>query len=372
MVCCIYLAQFSFGMCSDRYLIICIKEDTIMKNGIIMFAMIAILMALPSACADAIIINHTCTDLSEIPDEWINQSKAMFNMSYGHTSHGSQIVSGMNNIKNPAGSLYWWDHDGTQGGLSLYNSMPSGDLGNPDRYTWATRTRTMLDDSNNDRNVVMWSWCGQAATTESNMQIYIDLMSGLEADYPDVIFIYMTGHLNGGGETGTLHQRNEQIRAHCIANNSVLFDFADIESYDPDGNYFHDRGATDNCNYNGGNWADEWCAANPGSDLCTSCSCAHSKPLNCNLKGRAFWHMMARLAGWDGGQNPVCGDVTGEGEVDTTDLVLLLKHCVNPAGNPIDECAGDIDGSGYINILDVLMLMGYIADGAGYSLNGEC
>ena len=57
----------------------------------------------------------------------------MFNLSYGHTSHGSQIVTGMNVIKDPAGSLYWWDHDGTQGGLSLYDSTPSDDLGNPDR-----------------------------------------------------------------------------------------------------------------------------------------------------------------------------------------------------------------------------------------------
>jgi hypothetical protein len=83
--------------------------------------------------------------------------------------------------------------------------------------------------------------------------------------------------------------------------------------------------------------------------------------------------MMARLAGWDGGQKPVCGDVTGEGKVDTTDLVLLLKHCVNPAGNPIaHECAGDIDGNGHITILDVRMLMMYITNGAGYPLNCGC
>jgi uncharacterized repeat protein (TIGR01451 family) len=112
----------------------------------------------------------------------------------------------------------------------------------------------------------------------------------------------MTGHVNGTGVDGRLNQRNEQIRAYCRANNKVLFDFADIESYDPDGAYFLDRGASDDCSYVGGNWADEWCAANAGDPLCASCSCAHSRALNCNLKARAFWWMLARIAGWDGGE----------------------------------------------------------------------
>jgi hypothetical protein len=118
----------------------------------------------------------------------------------------------------------------------------------------------------------------------------------------------MTGHLDGSGTAGNLHLRNEQIRAYCIANNKILFDFADIESYDPDGNGFLGRGADDDCYYYGGNWADEWIAANPGSELAqlaSACgSCAHSRRLNCILKGRAFWWMMARVAGWEGGAGP--------------------------------------------------------------------
>jgi hypothetical protein len=224
----------------------------------------------------------------------------------------------------------------------------------------------MLDNSNNDRNVVMWSWCGQADTTEENMQTYLDLMSGLEADYPNVIFIYMTGHLTGTGEDGNLNQRNNQIRAHCIAHNSVLFDFADIESYDPDGNYFLDRGATDSCNYDGGNWADEWCAAHPGE--CVSCSCAHSHCLNCQQKGKAFWWMMARLAGWGGGnsENRVHGDVTGNGVVNIGDAVLLFNWVSFPNERETTYALtradnADVTGDGNVNIGDAVLLFNWVS-----------
>ena len=121
----------------------------------------------------------------------------------------------------------------------------------------------------------------------------------------------MTGHLDGSGVEGTLHQRNEQIRQFCRTHGKLLFDFADIESYDPDGNYFLDRFADDNCDYIGAdgqrhNWAQEWCAGNPGQ--CGDCSCAHSQCLNCQQKGKAFWWMMARAAGWEGPGGSTTGD----------------------------------------------------------------
>ena len=44
---------------------------------------------------EALIIDHTCTNINHIPEYWIKKAKAEFGISYGHTSHGSQIVSGM-------------------------------------------------------------------------------------------------------------------------------------------------------------------------------------------------------------------------------------------------------------------------------------
>jgi uncharacterized repeat protein (TIGR01451 family) len=259
-----------------------------------------------------IIIDRTCTDLSQVPDYWIEQAKALLRVSYGHTSHGSQPVTGMTVLENNTPShLYDFNTNGdvTAGVLSLKDSTPSGDLGSPDRVTWEALTRTYLNGAGSDRNVVVWSWCGQVSSaTATDIETYLNLMNGLEQDYPDVTFVYMTGHLDGGGLEGNLNLRNEQIRQYCEANNKVLFDFADIESYDPDGAEFLSKYARDDCSYtcNGStcNWADQWCAAHSGDPLCAACSCAHSKPLNCNLKGRAFWWMMARIAGWPGPGEP--------------------------------------------------------------------
>ncbi|MEW6197453.1 MAG: hypothetical protein AB1601_02145 [Planctomycetota bacterium] len=293
------------------------------------------LLGLPPASLGQgpIIIDHTSTNLAAVPPAAIEQAKLQLKVAYGHTSHGSQPISGMNEFKNPPGSLYWWDRNGTQGGLSLWDGTPTGDLGNPDRVTWAQLTREMLNGYGADRNVVVWSWCGQADTTPANIQLYLDLMAGLINDYPNVKFVYMTGHLNGTGATGNLHLRNEQIRAWVRSTGGILFDFADIESYDPDYNYFLPLNANDNCDYWIGsvqhNWAVEWCAAHPGQ--CSSCSCAHSQSLNCDLKGRAFWWMLARLAGWPGPGGVLVGDVNCDGHVDFGDINPFVLAMSNPA-----------------------------------------
>jgi hypothetical protein len=274
--------------------------------------------------SSAIIIDHNCAKLSNIPSSWITAAKQNLHIAYGHTSHGSQLTTGMTGLVAWKGDLYSWNFGGTGGALDLrewdygtgFGSPDTStwaiDLGDPDRVTWATATREYLD-THPEINVIIWAWCWQMITEDPALiDIYLNLMDELEEDYPGVRFVYMTGHVTVGQEWGEgttwshMHyMRAKQIRDFCIANNKILYDFADIESWDPSGSWYGDKLVDDACNYDSNgdgstdkNWATDWQNAHPGEWY--SCESAHSQPLNANLKAYAAWHLWARLAGWDG------------------------------------------------------------------------
>jgi len=274
----------------------------------LLFTCSTVLLLSPALWAGAVIIDHTATDLSRIPAEWLAAARSLA-LHYAHTSHGSQILTGMEALQRADPELrfevQWGEAPAPPPGGDALFIYDGNDFGG-DTYIMPEMYWADSDGLRHTAGVVepgyfgysMWSWCGQQSENDADtVQRYLDALDQLEREHPGTRFIYMTGHTDGSGAGGTLNRNNEMVRQFARANGKILYDFADIESHDPAGNAYPDT--DDSCP-----WCRDWCRDHPEdcSDLpTTDDECAHSHGFNCVLKARAFWWMMARLAGWDGG-----------------------------------------------------------------------
>ncbi len=246
----------------------------------------------------SIIADHTSTDLNSIPDEWINKAKELINVHYCHTSHGSQIMTGLERLMNGsfAGRVQksqkynYYPDNCTMPDTIEYLSMMDGQsysgycetYVSPDLYWESTEglglTGNMLNDHN--VNVSIFAWCSQLDYySSSEVENYLQQITALEVEFPEVIFVYMTGNAQSGERNR--YDRNEQIRKYCRDNNKVLFDFADLDCWYNGQQNLESGIPLEHPHYNGD-------------------QAGHTTYESCENKAKAFWWLMARLAGWDG------------------------------------------------------------------------
>ncbi len=244
-----------------------------------------------------LIIDHTCIDLATIPSEWIDSAQSNVKIHYAHTSHGGQISTGLDRIESADS-----DYSQSQGYLTLpsdsealciLDGNPPHDYITPDLY-WETTegvgiTQETLDD-NPTITVSLWSWCTQVNYYDtSQIQDYLDTMSALESANPDVTFVYMTGNAQAGDSDGyNRWVNNEMIRDYCTTNSKVLFDFADLDAWSggDQNTYEYTEGST---TYNVPIEHEDFNGDEAG----------HTTYTSCEQKGKAFWWLVASLAGWN-------------------------------------------------------------------------
>lgn len=267
------------------------------------------------ATGQGIIIDHSCIDVSAIPSNIIDSIKQNKRFQWCGQSHSHQVPSGMKLLEEDFPYLDVTVGDGTNGISSSGGWLPdpngtfcmmdglqlfSNNCGNcclsiyPHEY-WngsnhvANFQRTFVTCFP-DINVSGFVWCGELESASFEyVQAYLDTMEAHEVAYPDIQFIYATGHSQNNGSYGyNRHQRNEQIRQYCLDNNKVLFDFGDLDCWsNGEFSYYIYNGDTipaQHPDYNGNTYH-------------------HTNALSCKNKARTVWYMMALLSGWQANNN---------------------------------------------------------------------
>lgn len=128
-----------------------------------------------------------------------------------------------------------------------------------------------------------------------DQQYYINKMLSLESQYPNKVFIWTTSALwHEPGDACSLNpnqnynscqrisEYNAQIRTYAKAHNKLLYDIADIESHDSNGNSCTVEGYEGMC----AEWYDN--------------SGGHPNVVGAIRLAKGFWWLMARVNGWNG------------------------------------------------------------------------
>jgi len=231
---------------------------------------LCLLVPASRAGAQAIVADHTSTDLAAIPDAAI-ASAAAVRLLVRHASVGGNIDSGLEAL-HAANAKY---------DRSLWDFQSRGNPG------WQAKVDDLVAQTAAQQasfDVLTMKFC--YIDPDASFTYYRDALLGLEAAYPAKRFVWWTIPIETSGNTNR-QAFNDLVRAYAVANGKLLFDIADIESHDAAGVKRVDGSGREIM------W-DEWTSDG-----------GHLNAAGSQRVASALWWLMARVAGWNPTAEPL-------------------------------------------------------------------
>jgi hypothetical protein len=329
------------------------EEKSLMKWPRILVLVLLTLAATARAQAQGIIVDHTSLPLfDQIPDQYITAA-ANLTMMFVDRSVGANISDGLTclgfasdeaaptsckryihpvpQFSSPASEANWSRAGGYSRGNWTYFGWPASAIppelpcnistgswydklecfiryvdANPTRYRVYSYQNSYLEvDSTSD---IASSSTGYFANQPNRFDITD--FEALEARRSGSIFLHHTTNLARGIGTQVATDFNNQMRQYVRSHNKFLLDVADIESHTPSGIPCYDN--RDGVAYTAGNASENY----PNDGVNLPAICQHYTPesdgghlgnpdIGKIRLAKAFWILMARVAGWNPGGGPV-------------------------------------------------------------------
>lgn len=316
----------------------------LLRQGLIRCFLLIFLFGINSTFAQngPIIIDHNCTDLSQIPDSVIVKVQKMIVQLVGQ-SHGKQIPRGLELLaqQNPRYSIqintdYNLLTDKNKLRILRSRQNTSGkwqDESVDDNLYWSTedgrltteRVASYLQNNIDTLAASLWMWCWDMSSlnwvhaennslityTDERNQAYLNAINRFNTNYPRTHFVYVTSvtDMNVGHRAWFTNNWNDEIRARANQTGGILFDQADIENWNESGNEqkivtWNDNGISRNIYLRNDDYSE---------NVGISFHDGHTNEALCIKKAKAFWWMLARLAtDWNGvPQNPQTLSISG-------------------------------------------------------------